>query len=43
MEELIQEIERLKAIVYKLAREKELSEQERKIIDKIVEDRDYKK
>jgi len=43
MEERIQEMDKLKVIVYKLTREKELSEQERKIIDKIVEDIDYKK
>ena len=42
MEELTQEIERLKAIIYKLSREKELSEQEKEMIDKIIEDKDYR-
>lgn len=36
-----EEMEMLKLIIYKLAREKELSEQEREIIDRIVEKRDY--
>ena len=42
VDELTQEIERLKAIIYKLTREKELSEQEKEMIDKIIEDKDYK-
>ena len=37
-----EEIEKLKAIIYKLAREKELDEQEKEVIEKIIEDRDYK-
>ena len=39
--ELTQEIERLKVIIYKLTREKELSEQEKEVIEKIIEDKDY--
>lgn len=42
MEELTQEIEKLKVIIYKLTREKELSEQEKEIIEKIIEDKNYK-
>lgn len=30
-----------KSIIYKLVREKELCEQEKKIIDKIIEEKDY--
>jgi hypothetical protein len=36
-----EEVERLKSIIYKLTRDKELSEQEKEIIDKIVEEKDY--
>ena len=39
--EHIQEIERLKAIIYKLTREKELNEQEKEVIEKIIEEKDY--
>lgn len=39
--EFTQEIEKLKTIIYKFAREKELSEQEKEIIDKIIEEKDY--
>lgn len=37
----ITKIDELKNLIYKLTREKELSEQEREIIDKIVEEKDY--
>ena len=36
-----EEVEKLKAIIYKLVMKKELSEQEKEIIDKIVEKKDY--
>lgn len=42
MEELTQEIEKLKTIIYNLTREKGLNEQEIEIIDKIIEDKNYK-
>jgi hypothetical protein len=37
----ITKIDELKNLIYKLTREKELSEREREIIDKIVEEKDY--
>lgn len=36
-----EEVERLKTIIYKLTREKELSEQEKEVIEKVIEDKDY--
>lgn len=42
MEELTQEIGELKVIIYKLTRGKELDEQDREIINKIIEEKDYK-
>ncbi len=41
MEEQTQETEKLKTIIYKLAREKELTEQEAETIEKIIEKKDY--
>ena len=41
MEEQTQKTEKLKTIIYKLAREKELTEQEKEIIDKIIGKKDY--
>jgi len=38
-----QETEKLKAIIYKIAREKELNEEEKEVIEKIIEDKDYSK
>jgi len=38
-----EEVEKLKVIIYKLTREKELNGEEKEIIDKIIEDKDYSK
>ena len=38
MKELIKELE---TIIYKLVRERELSEQDKEIIDNIIENKDY--
>ncbi len=35
------EAEKLKSIIYKLVRGKEISEQERDMVEKIVEEKDY--
>jgi len=37
----MEKIEKLKDIIYKLAKEKELKEQEKEMIEKIIEDKDY--
>jgi len=42
MEGSLQEIEKLKTIIYKITREESLSEKERAEIDKIIEAKDYK-
>jgi len=39
----MEEIKKLKVIIYKLTREKELNEQEKEVIEKIIEDKDYSK
>ncbi len=39
--EYTQELEKLKVIIYKLVREKELDDKEKEVIEKIVEDKDY--
>ena len=38
-----EEVEKLKVIIYKLTREKELNGEEKEIIDKIIENKDYTK
>ena len=38
---LLKKIEKLNAIIYKLVRDREINEKERKVIDNIVEEKDY--